>query len=111
MCLTCSTEHSTIQGKQDLFQLFNPSWQELAEALGVKDEETFAQKMKNIPGAKTGNILRTFNNKEINLTTAQTEEIVNNALAVIATGIDMSVTIWAIQWPNDYVVKTLNLFE
>lgn len=44
-------------------------------------------------------------NQSVELTEDQIEEIAENALAVIVTGVDQSLTIWALQWPNDYEIK------
>lgn len=51
--------------------------------------------------------LHTFDNKSIHLNNKQLREIANNALCVEMTGVDSTVDIWAIQWPNDYKVLTL----
>lgn len=50
--------------------------------------------------------LHTFDNKIIHLNKEQIEEIIENAVAMLSTGVDLSLDIWAIQWPNNYKVKT-----
>jgi hypothetical protein len=49
----------------------------------------------------------TYCNNQIILKPKQINEIINNALVVVATSVDLQVIIWAIQWPNDYIVQTL----
>lgn len=88
--------------------MFDLSWMiDIFKELG--NDEVSIEQLKGI-SSKTGNEIRTFDNKIINLTNIQEKEICENAIAVVATGIDTSITIWAIQWPNNYIVKTLNLF-
>lgn len=41
------------------------------------------------------------------LTKEIAEEIKAHALVVVATGIDLSTCIWAIQWPTGYTSKTI----
>lgn len=49
--------------------------------------------------------LHTPENKIIKLTENDIEEITDNALALIVTGTDDWLDIWALQWPNDYIPK------
>jgi hypothetical protein len=51
--------------------------------------------------------IHTFDNKIIYLNQKQINEIIQHALVVISTGVDLQNDIWAIQWPNDYKPKTL----
>lgn len=51
--------------------------------------------------------IHTHDNQIIELTKEQKDEIMENALVVICTGIDFSIDVWAIQWDRDYKVKTL----
>jgi hypothetical protein len=51
--------------------------------------------------------IHTFDNKIIKLNNKQINEIIKHALVVIATGVDLSCDIWAIQWPNKYKVLTI----
>ena len=95
MCLACG--NLGAQGKEQIKELFN------FQPFGNMSVE----QMKSIPGSFTGNILHTPNNDEITLTINQVEEICNNALVVIATGVDTRIDIWAIQWPTNYEVKTI----
>lgn len=53
--------------------------------------------------------IHTHTNGLIELSKLQIDEIIKNALVVIATGIDLSLDIWAVQWPRDYKVKTWEL--
>lgn len=46
-----------------------------------------------------------INNKSIMLSDEQIEEIGENALAIVATGTDDWIDIWALQWPNNYKIK------
>ena len=50
--------------------------------------------------------IRTFDNKIIFLNQKQIDEIKENALLIVATGVDLSCDIWAIQWPNHYEVQS-----
>ncbi len=110
MCLVCCHGETKILYKEDIKNMFDMSWMtDVFKKLG--NNEVSIEQLRNIPGSITGNDLHTFNNKVINLTTIQEKEIADNAIAVIATGIDTSITIWAIQWENDYVVKTLDLYQ
>ena len=43
------------------------------------------------------------NNSIIKLTEEDLENIASNALAVIFTGVDNSLDIWAVQWENDFI--------
>jgi len=52
-------------------------------------------------------VLNTPDNKRINLSTEQIEEIIENALFVLCTGVDCTCDIWAIQWERDYSPKTI----
>jgi hypothetical protein len=47
------------------------------------------------------------NNNIIELKEGQKEEIIENAIAWVITGFDSIINIWAIQWENDYQVKTI----
>ncbi len=51
--------------------------------------------------------IRTYDNKIIHLNESQINEIIDNALVVVATSVDLSCDIWAIQWERDYKVKLL----
>lgn len=51
--------------------------------------------------------LHTYDNKTIKLSLKQQKEILKNAVALVLTGVDLSTDIWAIQWENDYIPKTL----
>ena len=102
MCLACI--NISVRGKEEIKKVFDFS--DLAKIVNT-DVET----LKKIPGSLTGNILHTFDNKKINLTTGQVQEIIDHALAVVVTGVDTQIDIWAIQWPRDYEVKTLNLYQ
>lgn len=97
MCLTCKFYQQSLEEKKKLF-----SFKDLAEILDTTEEN-----IKSIPGSKTGNYLKTFDNKTIELTIEQLNEIIENAYYILTTGVDTQVTIWAIQWDNDYIVKTL----
>ena len=97
MCLTCKFYQQSLEEKKQLF-----SFKDLAEILNTTEEN-----LKSISGSKTGNYLKTYNNKVIELTIEQLNEIIENAYYILTTSIDTSVTIWAIQWNNDYIVKTL----
>ena len=97
MCLTCKFYRQSLEEKKQLF-----SFKDLAESLNTTEEN-----LKSIPGSKTGNYLKTFDNKTIELTIEQLNEIIENAYYILTTGVDTMVTIWAIQWNNDYIVKTL----
>lgn len=108
MCLTCCHGETKILYKEDIKNMFDLSW--MTDVFKELGKEVTLEQLKNISSV-TGNDLYTHNNKIINLTGAQEKEICDHALAVIATGIDTSITIWAIQWPNDYIVKTLDLYQ
>ena len=97
MCLTCKFHQQSLEEKKKLF-----SFKELSEALNTTEEN-----LKSIPGSKTGNYLKTHDNKTIELTIEQLNEIIENAYYILTTGVDTMVTIWAIQWDNGYIVKTL----
>lgn len=79
MCLMCTD--IGVQSKEDILSLFKWSRQ-----------KTF---------------IHTFDNKVIQLNNIQIDEIIENALCVIATSVDLSCDIWAIQWPREYIVKSL----
>ena len=51
-------------------------------------------------------VLHLANNKRIDITPEMVEEIKNNAVALLVTGVDLSTDIWAIQWGSDYIVKS-----
>lgn len=85
MCLVCKNGKMT---KQDLKNIFSPK---------IKGKLYYREKV----------YLHTFDNRIIHLNKKQLREIINNALFVEVTGVDSSVDIWAIQWPNDYKVLTL----
>lgn len=92
MCLACKREVGA-HGKEQIEKLFTfPTWAKRTTQKGF---------------GMSGNYLHTHDNKEIELNWAQLGEIINNALVVIATGVDTRVDIWAIQWKNDYKVKNL----
>lgn len=78
MCLICKYRPQSIEDKKKIFQY-----------------------------SKNKTYIRTFDNKIIKLNEEQINEIIENALYVLTTGIDLSCSIWAIQWPNDYIVKTI----
>lgn len=50
----------------------------------------------------TKNYLHTYKNELVTINDTQRQEIIDNALALVCTGVDLSCDIWAIQWPNDY---------
>lgn len=50
--------------------------------------------------------LHTHDNKEIYLSEEQIKEIEEQALVLIATGVDFCTDIWAVQWPKYYKPKT-----
>jgi len=54
-------------------------------------------------------VIHTYDNKEFSVTRLQMDEIIQHALYVVATSVDFSTDIWAIQWPRDYEVKTFKL--
>lgn len=97
MCLTCKFYQQSLEEKQELF-----SFKSIAKLLNTTEEN-----VKSIPGSKTGNYLKTFDNKTIELNIEQLNEIIENAYYILTTSVDTSVIIWAIQWDNDYIVKTL----
>jgi hypothetical protein len=108
MCLTCCNGKTKILYEKDIKNMFDLSWMtDIFKELG---KDVTLEQLKSISSV-TGNNLHTHNNKIINLTSVQEKEIADHAIAVIATGVDTSITIWAIQWPNDYVVKTLDLYQ
>lgn len=47
----------------------------------------------------------THDGKKLKVTKQQFEEIRDNAIGLVVTSVDLSIDIWAIQWPNDYKVK------
>lgn len=53
--------------------------------------------------------VHTQDNRLIKLNDKQIQEIINEAYYVLATSVDMSIDIWAIQWDRDYKVKTIKL--
>jgi hypothetical protein len=78
MCLTCKYK---IQTKEEKALLFDDSRQ-----------KTY---------------VHTADNQIIQLNDIQIDEIIESALFVLCTGVDMSCDIWAIQWPREYVVKNV----
>lgn len=52
--------------------------------------------------------LKTYKNEEILLNEEQKQEIINNALALVSTGVDCQITIWSIQWDNNYKPVNFN---
>lgn len=93
MCLTCHRNHTAVKGKENIKQIFTfPDW---------------AMKVTEAGYGHSGNLLHTHDGKEIKLQHRQLKEICDHALAVIVTGVDTRIDVWAIQWPNDYKVKTL----
>lgn len=105
MCLSCCHGRTTILYKEDISELFD-----LSKLLELFPEGTNLQQLKNI-SSYTGNFVHTHDNKTIELTGVQCKEIVDHAIAVIVTGVDTQLDIWAIQWPTDYNVTTFNLFQ
>lgn len=105
MCLSCNMTHNTIMGKKQISDLFDFSSviKELNKEL--KTDKFTEEGLKSIT-KYNNNILHTHDNKQIILNFIQIQEIVNNAIAVIATGVDMQIDVWCIQWPRDY--KTIN---
>lgn len=99
MCLACDINQNT-HGKEAIRKVFNED-KELAKILNTSVE--------NIRSLSkfTGNILHTPDNKRINLTQRQVNEIINHALVIVHTGVDTQIDIWGIQWPTDYIVKTI----
>lgn len=95
MCLTCAKTHPLVD-KPFLEELFYP-----------KLNDTF-RKLKHAGIGESGNYLHTHDNKLINLNYNQINEIIDHALGVIVTGIDLRLDVWAIQWPNDYQPKTFH---
>lgn len=91
MCLTCCRGETKILYKEDIKNMFDMSWMlDVFKELGNPD--VTINQLKKI-SAVTGNTLKTFDNKEIDLTDIQCKEIAENAIAVVATGIDTSITI------------------
>ena len=80
MCLTCAYNRQTVKEKENLFQY-----------------------------SKNKTYLHTQDNRVIKLNEEQIQEIIDNAYYVLCTGVDMSCSIWAIQWKNDYKVQTIDL--
>ena len=74
MCLSCAIGQMTREQKEKLFACCSP-------------EKT---------------VVYTYDGKRINLTLEQKQEIIDKAITVYATSVDLSCDIWAIQWPNDY---------
>lgn len=52
--------------------------------------------------------VHTYHNKRIQLNDAQIDEIIENALHIVCTGVDLSCDIWAIQWDRDYKPVNFN---
>ncbi len=106
MCLTCSKQHNAITGK-DIAKLFD--WSGVAKGFSkMAGKDVSEEDLKSL-SQYNKNILHLANGNKIVLTKENIEEIVNHALAVIATGVDTQIDVWAIQWPNDYKVKTIKL--
>jgi hypothetical protein len=87
MCLTCAFGQMSKKDKKELFKY-----------------------------SKHKTYLHTQDNRCIQLSEVQIDEIIEHALYVMATGVDLSCDIlscdiWAIQWDNDYKVKTINLAD
>lgn len=80
MCLTCAFGLMSKEKKEKLFQ--------------YSRHKTF---------------LHTHDNQTIKLNDAQIDEIIEHALHVVATGVDLSCDIWAIQWDRDYKVQSFKL--
>jgi len=79
MCLTCTNIGS--QGKEAIKKAFQYS--------------------------RHKSYIHSHNNRLIRLNDNQIDEIIDNALCIICTGVDLSCDIWAIQWDNDYIPKHL----
>ncbi len=82
MCLTCAFGQMSKKDKKELFKY-----------------------------SKHKTYLHTQDNRCIQLSEVQIDEIIEHALYVMATGVDLSCDIQAIQWDNDYKVKTINLAD
>ena len=72
--------------------------------LGAQTKE---QKQNIFEYSRDKSYIFAYNNKRFKLNDAQIDEIIEHALCVISTGVDLSCDIWAIQWPNDYIPKTI----
>lgn len=91
MCLSCLSNRSNspfTKGKEAIFN---------ALTFTSKDKEEI----------KFPVYINTYDNRAIKLTDNQIDEIINNASVILCTRVDFKITIWSIQWPNDYQVKTL----
>lgn len=71
----------------------------------VLNKEKIAKAMDFYHPKKT--FVHSYNGELIKVSKEQFEEIRDNAIALVATGVDMSFDIWAVQWPREYTVKTL----
>jgi len=70
--------------------------------------QTREEKALLFDGSREKTYIHTPDNRVIKLTDAQIDEIIERALYVLCTGVDMSCDIWAIQWATDYKPKMLN---
>lgn len=52
-------------------------------------------------------ILHNFDNTETRLTKLQVYEIIEHAIQLVVTGVDFELHVWAIQWENNYIVKSI----
>jgi len=94
MCLACARGHGA-HGKEQIRELFS-----------INPFEGMTVKQMIEISTVTGNMLNTHDNRKIELTKEQVDEICDHALVVIATGVDTRIDVWAIQWPIEYTVKT-----
>lgn len=106
MCLTCYSKHNTIKGKEEISKVFD--WSGILDFFrkSNNDNSISEEDLRNLSPIKTKNTLHTHNNEVIELNLHQIKEIINNASGIIVTGIDMTVDIWAIQWPRNYKVQS-----
>ena len=88
MCLTCAKVG--VHGKKALKNLF---------VFKTKDKREIYFRAN----------LMCPDNKVIELKQYQIDEIINNAVVVVPTSVDLAIDIWAIQWPRGYKVKTINI--
>lgn len=73
--------------------------------IGAKGKEAIIKLLSFCPYK---NYLVTPDNKYVLLNNKQTDEIIKNAVVVVATGVDFITHIWAIQWPKDYEVQNFS---
>ena len=73
------------------------------------DKQTKEEKTLLFDCSRHKTYIHTADNKIVQLNDTQIDEIIEHALFVLCTGVDMSCDIWAIQWPNDYEVQSLKL--